>query len=44
VLKAIKKRDCDLARKRMLEHLDYVESIIKDLLITDLDPNRTLKG
>ena len=35
VLKAIKKRDCDLARKRMLEHLDYVESRIKELLVTD---------
>ena len=35
VLKAIKKKDCDLARKRMLEHLDYVESRIKELLVTD---------
>lgn len=39
VLKAIKKRDCDLARKRMLEHLDYVESMIKELRVTDLDIN-----
>jgi GntR family transcriptional repressor for pyruvate dehydrogenase complex len=44
VLKAIKKRDCDLARKRMLEHLDYVESTIKDLLVTDLDSNGALRG
>jgi GntR family transcriptional repressor for pyruvate dehydrogenase complex len=44
VLKAIKKRDCNLARKRMLEHLDYVESTIKDLLVTDLDSNGALRG
>lgn len=39
VLKAIKKRDCDLARKRMLEHLDYVESSIKELLVPGKDLN-----
>ena len=39
VLKAIKKSDCDLARKRMLEHLDYVESMIKELRTTGLDIN-----
>lgn len=39
IVKAIKKRDCDLARKRMLEHLDYVESMIKELRVTDLDIN-----
>ncbi len=44
VLKAIKKRDCELARKRMLEHLDYVETTIKDFIVTDLDPNRVLRG
>jgi GntR family transcriptional repressor for pyruvate dehydrogenase complex len=44
VLKAIKKRDCNLARKRMLEHLDYVEFTIKDLLVTDLDANGALRG
>jgi len=30
VVKAIKKRDSDLARVRILEHLDYVESRIKE--------------
>ena len=39
VVKAIKKRDCDLARKRMLEHLDYVESSIKELLVPGKDLN-----
>ena len=39
VVKAIKKRDGDLARKRMLEHLDYVESMIKELRVTGLDIN-----
>lgn len=39
VVKAIKKRDCDLARKKMLEHLDYVESSIKELLVPGKDLN-----
>ncbi len=30
VVDAIKKRDAHLARRRMLEHLEYVESIVKD--------------
>lgn len=45
ILKAIKKRDCDLARKRMLEHLDFVEFSIKDLVVTDLHTeSKALRG
>lgn len=32
VVDAIKKRDAHLARRRMLEHLEYVESSLKDLI------------
>lgn len=32
VVDAIKKRDAPLARRRMLEHLEYVESSLKDLI------------
>ena len=32
VVNAIKKGDSDLARKRILEHLDYVESRLKDIV------------
>ena len=32
VVNAIKKRDAPLARRRMLEHLEYVESSLKDLI------------
>ena len=37
VLEAIKERDPDLASKRMLEHLDYVESRVKEFSSNDAE-------
>ena len=39
VVEAIKKRDPDLAGSRMREHLDYVESRVKEFSSTDVGPN-----
>jgi len=35
VVEAIKKRDMDLASKCMLDHLDYVESRVKEFSSND---------
>ena len=39
VVDAIKKRDSALASRRMHEHLDYVETSIKELAAPDKKPN-----
>ena len=39
VVEAIKKRDPDLASRRMQEHLDYVESRVKEFSSYDGEPN-----
>ena len=39
VVAAIKKREADLASSRMREHLDYVESRVKEFSSNDVDPN-----
>jgi GntR family transcriptional repressor for pyruvate dehydrogenase complex len=39
VVEAIKKRDPDLASRRMREHLDYVETNVKELAAPDKQPN-----
>ena len=39
VVAAIKKRDADLASKRMREHLDYVESRVKEFSADEAAPN-----
>ena len=38
VVEAIKKRDADLAGRRMREHLDYVESRVKEFSSNDVEP------
>jgi GntR family transcriptional repressor for pyruvate dehydrogenase complex len=38
VVEAIKNRDADLASKRMREHLDYVESRVKEFSSNDVEP------
>ena len=39
VVEAIKNRDADLASKRMREHLDYVESRVKEFSSNDVASN-----
>ena len=39
VVEAIKRRDPDLASRRMLEHLDYVESRVKEFSSNDVPTN-----
>ena len=39
VVKAIKKRDSALASRRMHEHLDYVETSLKELVAPDRNPS-----
>jgi GntR family transcriptional repressor for pyruvate dehydrogenase complex len=39
VVEAIKKRDADLAGSRMREHLDYVESRVKEFSANEVAPN-----
>ena len=39
VVEAIKKRDADLASQRMRDHLDYVESRVKEFSSKDAGPN-----
>jgi GntR family transcriptional repressor for pyruvate dehydrogenase complex len=39
VVEAVKMRDPDLASKRMLEHLDYVEGRVKEFSANDVEPN-----
>ena len=37
-MEAIKKRDADLASRRMREHVDYVQSRVKEFSSNDVEP------